>query len=1493
MDTWREGRRGQSAGVIETTRFGKGRRLRVTGETGRGCTGLGVGEGRWGWRLGVLLILVGFVPVGWGKWEPAKGPLMTRWAADVSPERVHPEYPRPQLVRSEWLNLNGLWQYAIVPTNQARPEAWQGEILVPFPVESALSGVMKAVGPEQRLWYRRNFVVPEAWKGKRVRLNCGAIDWEAVVWVNGREVGRHRGGYDGMTFDVSEALREGGEQELVVAVWDPSDAGTQARGKQVRRPGGIFYTSTTGIWQTLWLEPVAESHVAGNLRVVTDIDQGVVEVTPVVRMERDVEVRVEAFDGATKVSEAVEVGKGVRATFGPTVRLKIPGAKWWSPEQPFLYDLRVTVSEGGRVVDEVRSYFGMRKIAVAKDEQGVPRLMLNNAVVFQFGPLDQGFWPDGLYTAPTDEALRYDIEMTRRLGFNMARKHVKVEPERWYYWCDRLGLLVWQDMPSGDRGIGTRDPDIRRTPEDGAQFEAELRAMVTGRFNHPSIVMWVPYNEGWGQWDTARIADLVRSWDPTRLVNHASGWTDRGVGDVNDIHVYPGPGAPKVESKRAGVLGEFGGLGLPIPGHTWQEERNWGYRSYSTMSELTEAYLALIRKLRPMTGVGGLSAAVYTQTTDCEVEVNGLLTYDRALVKLDERLVAEANRTVYRQPEPRRSEGARLIPPSTPLVAGDPYFSIWSPADRLTDEETVHWTGRGHRLSSLVRIDGRPYRVMGASPSSVPALEQKSLTVLPTRTVYEFEGAGVTLTLTFMNAALPEDVDLLSRPVTYISYEARSYNGRPHTVEVFFSASGELAVNAPNQEVTHEIGDFGGVMAVKIGSRSQPVLAKKGDDLRIDWGYLYLAAAPGSAVNLGGPTRTEALGSFLEAGWAGKRVQTVAAPWNRAADQTAATMSFALGEVADRPVTRWVMLAYDDLYSIQYMRKNLRPYWRRNGWEAVDLLKAAGAEYESLVERCRRFDAELMSDLERVGGEKYAKLAALAYRHCFAASKFVADDNGQPLSFSKENFSNGCIGTSDVFYPMAPQFLLFGPSVAKSFLVPFMNYAASERWRFPFAPHDLGTYPHANGQVYGGGERTEENQMPVEESGNLLLLLAAVAQMEGHADFAGLYWSRVEQWAAYLKAKGFDPENQLCTDDFAGHLAHNVNLSAKAICGLGAFGKLAGMRGNRAQAEEYGALAKEFAARWVREAEDGEKFRLAFDRAGTWSQKYNLVWDRVLGLGLFPESVLRKEMDYYRKIQNRYGVPLDNRATYTKLDWILWTATLTRDRADFVALTDPVFRWLNETPDRVPMSDWYETVSGRQVGFQARPVVGGVFLPLLGDARTWAKYAQRDRTRAKDWAPLPVPPKVTVVVPTAREAKSTWRYTTERPGSGWYREDFDAQTWKEGVGGFGTAGTPGSTIGTEWRTGDIWLRRTFDLPPGTKADQLQLLLHHDEDVQVYLNGKRILELNGYTSDYEPVTLSPEVLGGLRPGANTLAIHCRQTGGGQYIDAGWVRIEPAP
>ncbi len=582
-----------------------------------------------------------------GSWQPAQGPLKTRWAKDVSPANAHPEYPRPQMVRDEWLNLNGLWDLAVTAKDATRA-TFDTQILVPFPVESALSGVMRKVSEDERIWYRRTFDLPAKWHGKRLLLHFGAVDFETTVWVNSRQVGQHRGGYDGFTFDITEAINPVGENELVVAVWDPTDTGTQPRGKQVRKPNGIWYTSTSGIWQTVWLEPVNAAYITG-LKVTPDIDAGSVTVaassTPTL--------------GVCTIEATVREGRRVVYTAsvnaGGRLTLPIKKARLWSPEDPYLYNLSVTLKLGNSALDRIESYFGMRKISLGKDQKGFTRLMLNNKPYFQIGPLDQGFWPDGIYTAPTDEALRYDIEMTRKLGMNLARKHVKIEPDRWYYWADKLGLLVWQDMPSGDKYIGHNGKDIERTPESAKEFEQELTALVQGHINHPCIVMWVAYNEGWGQWDTPRVVEMIKKLDPTRLVDNASGWADRHVGDVNDMHKYPGPGAPEPETERAIVLGEFGGLGLPVRGHTWQSEKNWGYRSFTNAAALTTAYVDLIAKLYPLIDEKGLSAAVYTQTTDVEIEVNGLMTYDREMVKMDVAQVAAANRG-HVPPRPKVTE---------------------------------------------------------------------------------------------------------------------------------------------------------------------------------------------------------------------------------------------------------------------------------------------------------------------------------------------------------------------------------------------------------------------------------------------------------------------------------------------------------------------------------------------------------------------------------------------------------------------------------------------------------------------------------------------------------------------------------------------------------------------------------------------------------------------------------------------------------------------
>jgi hypothetical protein len=675
-----------------------------------------------------------------------------------------------------------------------------------------------------------------------------------------------------------------------------------------------------------------------------------------------------------------------------------------------------------------------------------------------------------------------------------------------------------------------------------------------------------------------------------------------------------------------------------------------------------------------------------------------------------------------------------LRPPAVPLVACDPYFSVWSRAGHLTDVATTHWTGKQQSLSSLIRVDGAAYRLMGDSPAAVPALPQESVVVLPTRTIYAFAGSGVKVALTFLTPTLPDDIDILSRPVTYITWDVESTDGDAHDVSLYFSASGELAVDVPEQEVAWGRVDSSTLDILRIGSTEQPVLEKDGDDLRIDWGHAYIAAAKAQADAYAG-SFSDATRAFLESGSL-STTDDSSGPRAAGDDLPALAFAFDLGATRER-VSRRITVAYDDEYSIVYMGQWLRPYWRRGGMDALELLEASEREYETLAGRCARFDKELVDDLTRMGGPKYARLCSLAYRQAQAANKVVADANGSPLMFPKENFSNGCIGTVDVIYPMIPQFLLLSPTLAKASIAPVLDYAASARWRFPFAPHDLGRYPHANGQVYGGGEETEDRQMPVEESGNMILLVAAICQAEGSAAFAGRYWPQLTQWAEYLADKGFDPEHQLCTDDFAGHLAHNVNLSMKAIMALGAYAGLCNVRGETEAADRYRALAEEYAARWMREADDGDHYRLTFDGEGTWSQKYNLVWDRVLDLRLFPDSVAATEMAHYRRVQNRYGLPLDSRQEYTKIDWVLWSATLTGDRDDFDALVAPAYDFANETPDRVPLTDWYETAAGTLRNMIARPVVGGLFMQMLTEPTLWRKWASRDTADVREWAPIP------------------------------------------------------------------------------------------------------------------------------------------------------------
>jgi hypothetical protein len=661
-------------------------------------------------------------------------------------------------------------------------------------------------------------------------------------------------------------------------------------------------------------------------------------------------------------------------------------------------------------------------------------------------------------------------------------------------------------------------------------------------------------------------------------------------------------------------------------------------------------------------------------------------------------------------------------PPAVPLITHDPYFSIWSMSDTLNGGPTRHWTGKVQRLTGLIRIDGNVFRWMGDAPRGVPALPQTGLSLTPTRTVYRFEGKGVSLEVNFLSPVIPSDPDLMSRPVSYITMTAASTDSAPHNVQLLFAADASLAVDSGTQQVAWSRSRLKAMTLLRASDFEQPVLEKSGDDLRIDWGYLLLAVPDQEGASSSTQTGDDVEAQFTE----GKALSSDDIDMPRRADRrTILATVFDLGQVNSTASSRHVLLAYDDIFSIEYLNRWLRPYWRRNGMTTGQLLETAEEEYASVDRRARQFDEELVGDLRRLGGDAYAEVAELAFRQTIAAHKLAADVNGHPMLFPKENFSNGCISTVDVIYPSSPFFLLFNPELLKAQLEPLMQYTETGRWRFPFAPHDLGTYPKANGQVYGGGERTIENQMPVEESGNMLLMFAALAKIEGNAGYANRYWTQLQQWAEFLKKEGMDPGNQLSTDDFAGHLAHNANLSIKAILALGGYSILAEMTGRKSEATTYRQLAQQMANQWQQMALDGDHYRLAFDQAGTWSQKYNLVWDRILGLNLIPPKVAQTEILFYKSHLNPFGLPLDNRRDYTKLDWEVWTATLTDNREDFNTLIAPLGNFVNESPTRVPLTDWYSTTDGKQSGFQARSVVGGVYIPFLANPDLWKKWSAK------------------------------------------------------------------------------------------------------------------------------------------------------------------------
>lgn len=587
-----------------------------------------------------IIAICAFACAGFSQWKSAGDKIKTEWADKVDPQNVLPEYPRPIMERPQWLNLNGLWDYAITKKDAPLPKTFDGKILVPFAIESSLSGVGKTIKADQSLWYERKFQIPEDWKGKNVLLNFGAVDWKAEVFVNGNKIGEHTGGYTPFSFNITKNLKDG-ENSLAVRVWDSTGNGLP-RGKQIENPRGIFYTSVSGIWQTVWLEPVSASHISG-LKITPDLDSS------------SFDIKVDSDDkSATATIKVLDNGKVVAQTTAAankTANIPVKNPKLWWPKSPFLYDLEITLSnKGGEQVDSVKSYAAMRKFSIAKHGRfGGVDFTLNNKKFFTFGPLDQGWWPDGLYTAPTDEALKFDIQRTKDLGFNSIRKHVKVEPARWYTHCDRLGMVVWQDMPSmfgegnGWQPRGFFQGEERTVSKKFEEtYRKEWKEIMESLHSYPCIAIWVPFNEAWGQFKTKEITEWTKSMDPSRLVNSASGGNYFDCGDIVDSHDYGNPIMYMFNNQKVNVVGEYGGIGCAVDGHLWVKDKNWGYGKMRSQEEVTKRFVELTNRFIDMTKYGCFGA-IYTQTTDVEIEVNGLFTYDRKVLKVDEEKVREVN----------------------------------------------------------------------------------------------------------------------------------------------------------------------------------------------------------------------------------------------------------------------------------------------------------------------------------------------------------------------------------------------------------------------------------------------------------------------------------------------------------------------------------------------------------------------------------------------------------------------------------------------------------------------------------------------------------------------------------------------------------------------------------------------------------------------------------------------------------------------------------
>lgn len=823
---------------------------------------------------------------------------------------------------------------------------------------------------------------------------------------------------------------------------------------------------------------------------------------------------------------------------------------------------------------------------------------------------------------------------------------------------------------------------------------------------------------------------------------------------------------------------------------------------------------------------------------------------------------------------------AAFRPPAVPLLTYDPYLNIWADCTHLAYHPTKDWARNVKNLVSMVRIDGQSYRLMGGEPTYLPALHQKSVVVWPLRSIYRFVGHGIALKLTFMTPRLPDNLVACGRPVTYITWRVKSTDGRAHSVQIYYSTSAGIAEIKPGDKLVGRSHRIGGLLILKAGRKHQYILQSQPPNL--SWGYID-TAAPAKQAN-GSVGNAAALESeFVSKG----KLTTVAQPNLTPLPSSMVPVegvSMDLGRVGAKPVSRHVLVALDEQYCVNLNGTWLRPYWMHNAPSASAMLHAAEEQYPLLRHECRTFDHKLWQSCAKAGGQKYAQLCALSYREAIGMMGMAEDANGRPLLFTDENTSGGDIATVDVIYPAAPMFLLLNPDLMKAMLVPVFQFCNKKYWPQPFAIHDLGSYPNAMGHIHGGGEN-----MPVEESANMILLTAAIEQAEGgRHGFADAHWALLTKWVHFLARHGFDPGNQLCTDDFAGPMAHNANLSVKAINAIGAYAYLCTLRGETARAEKYHSIAEKFVHQWEKAdiSANGTHYRLGFKFRHSWSQKYNMIWSNVLGLHLFPRSVQHRELKYYMTKMQVYGLPLDSRKLYTEDPWNFFTASLAPGSVYFHRIIDGVYHFADQTRNRVGFADFYWTNNARCAGMYARPVMGSVFMTMLTDKKIWRHWAASGERFSGNFAPLPNPPTWQAVVPAASQSARPilWHYTLTKPPAGWMRPAFDDARWKTGPAGFGTP-DPGVTPKTSWTTDNIWLRRTFIMPAGSTKN-LVFYCYHDENVTIYINGVLAGYAPGFSVSYVPLRIYARALKALRPGKpNVFAVHVLQTTGGQFFDLG--------